>query len=71
MYGVMEVAFREAGIIIHVLFYATIILLAGFIYDRIGRRSVAVIGLMAITASLLLFPSRLTYSAYLIQPIII
>lgn len=67
MYGVMEAAFREAGITIHVLFYAVIIILAGFIYDRIGRRSVALIGLVMISASLLLFPSRLHYSAYLIQ----
>ncbi len=67
MYGIMEEAFRKAGITTHILFYAVIIVFAGLIYDLIGRKSVAIAGLLAISASLLLFPSHLFYSAHLIQ----
>lgn len=67
MYGIMEVAFRNAGISTHILFYAITILLAGIIYDRVGRKAVAIVGLIALSLSLLLFPSALVYSAHLIQ----
>lgn len=67
MYGMMEKAFREAGITTHVVFYIIFVLIAGYIYDRFGRRSVAVIGLLLLSSSILLFPSKLLYSAYLIQ----
>ncbi|ADC65035.1 hypothetical protein Ferp_0867 [Ferroglobus placidus DSM 10642] len=67
MYGIMEKAFREAGISTHVLFYATLVILAGIVYDKVDRKIVAIAGLIALSASLLLFPSSLVYSAHLIQ----
>jgi len=67
MYGVMEARFREYGIETHILFYALMIVVAGVVYDRVGRKAVALTGLIAISASILLFPAFLLHSAYLVQ----
>ncbi len=67
MYGDMEPVFRENGIEVHVLFYAAAILLAGYLYDTVGRKPVSVVGMLMLSLSFLLFPISLTISAYLIQ----
>ncbi len=67
MYGDMEPVFRENGIEVHVLFYAAAILLAGYLYDTVGRKPVSVVGLLMLSLSFLLFPISLSLSAYLIQ----
>ncbi len=67
MYGIMEPAFREKGISVHVLFYASAIILAGYLYDAVGRRIVSILGLLMLSASFLIFPENLLLSAYLIQ----
>ncbi|AKG91986.1 hypothetical protein GAH_00675 [Geoglobus ahangari] len=67
MYGVMEPVFRENGISVHVLFYAFAILVAGYLYDRFGRKLTSIFGILFLTASFIMFPVYLQPSAYLIQ----
>ncbi len=67
MYGAMEPVFRREGISVHVLFYAAAIVLAGYLYDAIGRRIVSIFGLLTLSLSFLMFPENLSLSAYLIQ----
>jgi MFS family permease len=67
MYAAMEPEFREAGINIHVLFYVLVILIAGYLYDKFGRRIVTIAGLFLLALSYVLFNRNLLLSAYLIQ----
>ena len=67
MYADMEPVFRESGIEVHVLFYAVAILLAGYLYDTVGRKPVSMAGVLLLSLSFLLFPTSLALSAYLIQ----
>ena len=67
MYAIMEPAFREAGISVHVLFYVLIILVAGYLYDKFGRRIVSITGLFLLALSCVLFSRNMLISAYLIQ----
>ncbi|WP_456478857.1 hypothetical protein [Geoglobus ahangari] len=67
MYAEMEVAFREAGISVHVLFYVAVVVVAGYLYDRFGRKPVSIAGLLLLAASYVLFNRNLVLSALLIQ----
>jgi len=67
MYAAMEPEFRSAGINVHALFYILIVLFAGYLYDRIGRKVVSIIGLSLLALSYVFFNRFLTLSAYLIQ----
>ncbi len=67
MYGVMEPAFREAGIQTHVLFYVVFAAVSGYLYDIFSKKAVAVVGLLALCVSVLMFPENLVMSSHLIQ----
>jgi len=67
MYGKMEPVFMEEGIKTHVLFYAAMILIAGYLYDTLGRKIVSISGILLLATSFTVFPVSYLTSAYLIQ----
>ena len=67
MYAAMEPKFREAGISVHVLFYVIVILIAGYLYDKFGRKVVSIAGLLLLALSYVLFSRIMLLSSYLIQ----
>lgn len=67
MYNSMEPVFREIVVGMHVLAYIVTIVIAGFLYDRIGRRITTILGLFLLGLSFALFPKIPIASAYLIQ----
>ena len=67
MYQTMEPVFREMLSNFHVLSYVFAILVAGALYDRIGRRITTILGLLLLGLSFALFPKHPVASAYTIQ----
>ncbi len=67
MYNSMEPVFREIIVSMHVLAYIVTIVIAGILYDRMGRRITTIIGLFLLGLSFALFPREPIASAYLIQ----
>jgi len=67
MYHTMEPVFREIMVSMHVLAYIVTIVVAGYLYDRIGRRITTILGLFLLGLSFALFPELPIFSAYVIQ----
>ena len=67
MYHTMEPVFRSAIVSMHVLAYVVTIVIAGVLYDRIGRKITTILGLFLLGLSFALFPKYPIISAYVIQ----
>lgn len=67
MYHTMEPIFRKTLSSLHVLAYIVTIVIAGALYDRIGRKIPTLLGLFLLGVSFALFPRLPVVSAYIIQ----
>lgn len=67
MYHSMEPTFRSMGINVHVAAYILAILVSGYLYDKVGRKTISIVGILLLALSFSVFPRIPALSAYLIQ----